>query len=91
MIPVLLILKVRRSQLLYTVYRIAGNIGEAKSWWKRKIWHIGGFKFGTFTIIIQPHPFACVKMEGKADVAKFVFESVVRGYRVPDDLGSCIW
>ena len=59
-------------------YRIAGNICRGKSWQKRKIRHIGGFKFGGFTIIHQPRPsfklLTCVRMEGEADVAKFVLK-----------------
>ena len=32
-------------------------LAEKKSWPKNKIRHIGGFKFGGFTIVHQPHPF----------------------------------
>ena len=30
-----------------------------------------------------------MEVEMEVDVAKFVLESIVRGYRVLDDLGSC--
>ena len=35
----------------------SGKCWRGKSWRKRKIRHIGWFKFGGFTIIHQPHPF----------------------------------
>ena len=57
----------------------SGKYLGGKSWRKCKIRHIGGFKFDGFTIIHQPHPsfklLTRVRMEGEADVAKFVLES----------------
>ena len=64
---------------IFLTYHIAENICGGKSWRKCKIQHIGGFKFGGFTIIHQPHPSfklpTRVRMEGEPDVTKFVLES----------------